>query len=154
MSEQIAHGIRIDVCLTCAGIWFDDGELTQLQKTGLEAMAEVEDRFVPMGAAKSGAKERPCPVCAGVLLEEYAYLYSTPVKIDGCPVCYGVWIQDGELKQMEQFLETGLHEPITEEMQSRLDLAKLEADHAEAISRHRAFQQSMRLIVMRKPWIW
>jgi Zn-finger nucleic acid-binding protein len=85
------EGIELDWCLTCRGLWFDQGEL--------ELLAETSGRAIDSGSlsrsAAQGSAKRRCPRCrrkmhpATVGSEE-------AVQIDACPD-HGIWLDRGEL---------------------------------------------------------
>lgn len=153
LNTETIHETHIDVCPQCAGVWFDDGELTALQQRGLAG--QVDDLFTPsVQRWSSGGRLRTCPVCPEVVLDEYSYMYSTPVRIDACPACHGLWVQDGELKQMERLAYQAHQEPVSAGVQHEIALAELEGKQEEVRGRHRMFQRVMRVINMRRPGIF
>lgn len=100
------HGVTIDACSKCAGIFFDEGEINALRLDGDQALTEVEDAILPtvQSTPHSPDGERKCPNCR-TLMEKYRYLYSSPIMLDSCDHCGGVWVQDGELQAMREVLE-------------------------------------------------
>ena len=83
-------GVKVDVCAQCRGIWFDGGELD-----GSVAVAAKELR-VPSGAAST---RRVCPRCNEPL---YASKYpQTLVIVDMCKQCNGLWLDAGELTELQ-----------------------------------------------------
>ncbi len=57
MSRRHEHGIEIDACARCGGIWFDRGELEahrdQLRRAANQGRESL--RFHPLGAPAAGA---------------------------------------------------------------------------------------------------
>lgn len=150
LSPEVFSEVHIDVCQKCAGVWFDDGELTDLQKRGM--LSHIDEVIVPeleRGKGPRGARE--CPACEGVLLDEYTYMYSTPVRIDGCPACYGIWVQDGELRAMENLAYQARTQPVPPGTEHKLALAEMMVEHERNQSRHRLFQNVMRVFSLRRP---
>jgi Zn-finger nucleic acid-binding protein len=100
--------VEVDICGSCEGVWFDHGELAKIIKGGEEGVGATELAKSWEGEAikdeHPGEKELACPRCSG-LLRRYNYSYSSNVVIDGCEEkrC-GVWIDDGELKRIAQYL--------------------------------------------------
>lgn len=80
----------IDYCPVCKGIWFDAGELEEVS-----ALA-AKDLQIQDGAQKNA---RICPRCRKLL---YAFEYpQTFVLVDMCSNCKGLWLDAGELKEIE-----------------------------------------------------
>src|SRR5687768_3614584 len=99
-------GLVLDTCPTCAGVFFDEGELADLRGRGEHMMATVDDEIQPEAAGSvAPASEKSCPGC-GAKMGQFRYLYSSPVILDSCDQCGGVWIENGELKQMHHYLHT------------------------------------------------
>jgi Zn-finger nucleic acid-binding protein len=88
------EGVEIDFCSGCKGIWFDAGELAFY----VEVEADVP------GMAKALASGKPagcnCPSCSTELVEAH-YVSGEPLLIDICPSCKGVFLDSGELPQVE-----------------------------------------------------
>lgn len=98
------QGVMIDSCPKCAGIFFDSGEVLELKRKGVEAMRELEDEIVPTVTVEPSAEKlRQCPSCA-VSMEKFRYLYHSNIVLDECDKCGGIWVQDGELGNMSDFL--------------------------------------------------
>jgi Zn-finger nucleic acid-binding protein len=113
-------GVSLDVCPECAGIWFDDTELSAVQKVAPDALTALEEMFEPELAVQGGAeKMKKCPRDE-TRLDTYHYAYDTPVKIDSCPKCHGIFVEDLEL--------AGIHEAINSENRARFTQA-MEAHH-------------------------
>jgi Zn-finger nucleic acid-binding protein len=151
MTPETVHEVHLDVCTRCASVWFDDGELAHFQQRGL--LSQVDDMFVP-DVEKSRAAMgdgHACPSCGDVGMDQYAYMYSTPVKIDTCPACHGIWVQDGELRAMEQLSIAASNEPVPTGVQHQIALAEHEAKHDASLARSRFFQRVMRIFSLRRP---
>ncbi len=83
-------GIKVDVCPTCHGMWFDNREL--------EAALDLKtpERFVPRDAPKG---DRRCPACRASMFR-FSYP-QTEVEIDMCRGCHGIWLDSRELRDLE-----------------------------------------------------
>jgi len=97
------HGVMLDECSGCGGVWFDDGELKKCQAGGTSSLIELEDQIAPAVLWHHQDHTRICPSC-NIRLTTYKYLYTSEILLDECTGCYGVWVQDGELKKMAEFL--------------------------------------------------
>lgn len=94
--NKLKHGkanenaAEIDYCARCKGIWFDKGELEQI------VSAAIKDIGVTSQAQKNNIL---CPKCYRPL---YKFTYpQTLVQIDMCKKCKGLWLDAGELKEIE-----------------------------------------------------
>lgn len=88
------HGIELDFCLTCKGIWFDAGEL-KLLSHALEIKADLPD-IMSLEAMQTQEKERPCPRCD----KKMDKVRMAEVTIDRCRQSHGLWFDWGELGQV------------------------------------------------------
>ncbi|HNP97186.1 MAG TPA: zf-TFIIB domain-containing protein [Cyclobacteriaceae bacterium] len=111
--------IEIDLCDTCGGVWLDKGELEKIQDIRVNDYSD-ELKMIPDYVGKSillakskSASPVHCPVCSQVL-ERREYGYGSQVMIDSCVKGHGVWLDKGELKDLELFYE-----------RSRVDTAKM-----------------------------
>lgn len=82
--------VEIDYCPQCKGIWLDTGEINRVMEAAHEKLK------IPRKAEPS---LRTCPQCQVSLLE-FNYP-DTLVPVDGCRQCGGLWLDAGELKEME-----------------------------------------------------
>lgn len=122
--------VHLDDCPQCGGIWFDDGELKKIQAMGDElCLQSLEDKAHPNKSVITTEREaKMCPVCNERLVP-YKYMYSSDVLLDECDNCFGVWVQDGELMKMVDYLESEQHamEPAKREViaavQSEIQMA-------------------------------
>ena len=87
-------GVEVDQCDTCAGIWFDSGELAKIVgQKDVEAL-KIKASHVPKEADSKRAR---CPRCKGEgKLVQIASL-TADIHIDTCAVCGGEWLDGGEL---------------------------------------------------------
>ncbi len=105
LARKEYHGVAVDICPACAGIWFDDGEMRSLLQRDPVCLLSIEEDAVPRLERREGpAKLRRCPQCDCVL-DPYQYAYDSPVQLDGCPGCHGIWVEDGELAKMRQHVD-------------------------------------------------
>ena len=89
--------VVIDVCMECGGVWLDHGELKKI--LGDKKLADYLTKDV---GTKSDSKLL-CPRCKGLMDLEYA----DNVEVDTCIECGGVWLDVGELKQLQDISEKG-----------------------------------------------
>ena len=91
----MVEGVEIDFCSGCKGIWFDAGELAFY----VEAGEDVPD--VASALASGRAAGCSCPRCSTELVET-RYLPGVPLLIDICPSCKGIFLDSGEVPQVEK----------------------------------------------------
>ena len=82
---------KLDKCPACKGIWFDEGEVTEI--IGTTAIKTLE---IPNFATQQNAVV--CPRCSKPL-----YMFSYPgtmTLVDGCKQCNGLWLDNDEIKEI------------------------------------------------------
>ena len=104
-------GVEVVECELCGGLWLLDGQLRQLLDHRLDAGAmggrqadlAVRDLWRrSVARAQSDDLEVPCPACSEpTFRHEWK---QSQVMIDTCLACYGVWLDGGELQQLESYL--------------------------------------------------
>ncbi len=90
--QKLGPDVRIDVCETCGGSWFDRGELAQTinSRPIAEKLTEPPIRGTMSPIA--------CPRCGGRMRVRREW----DVEVDVCISCEGVWLDHGELEQLEE----------------------------------------------------
>ncbi len=88
----------IDVCRTCAGIWFEQNELSGLLNT--VDNGEVEADFVNQLGMEISISERLCPECEDKMTS-YHLLDGFEVEVDVCKSCHGAWIDHEEIEEVK-----------------------------------------------------
>jgi Zn-finger nucleic acid-binding protein len=109
LTRRDFDGLVLDTCSKCAGVYFDEGELTELRRRGEQALTALDEQVQPSELQHERHEEclRVCPGC-GNGMHQFRYLYSSPVLLDSCEDCGGVWIDNGELKAMQEYLQLEL----------------------------------------------
>ncbi len=104
LEPRAFRAVTLDACPVCAGLFFDEGEIAAVQAGGPAALHEVEAAAVPSDLQiVDDAAPRRCPGCHG-LMHEYAYRYSSDIRLSGCDGCGGVWVCDGDLARIAAHL--------------------------------------------------
>jgi len=93
----ISNDIKVDKCVSCGGIWFDNGELHKLLTNDVNLMID--------GLESSSTKEMnkqvgECPLCHDYKLERIESKLDANLAIDRCPSCKGIWLERGELTEL------------------------------------------------------
>lgn len=102
--------MEVDVCPSCEGMWLDKGELEKIQDIKINDYSDELKRipdYVGKSILLAKQKNSPlcnCPVC-DTQLERKEYGYSSMILIDSCVNGHGVWLDKGELKDLELFYE-------------------------------------------------
>ena len=89
------HGIEIDYCFSCGGIWLDAGELESLMGNS-EKSAEIIKSFQDVTSTNK-EKKRPCPVCGKAMKKVEVPLSENSIILDKCPKEHGIWFDKDEL---------------------------------------------------------
>ena len=111
--------IEIDECTTCLGIWLDKGELEQIEQSKmndyrqyLESQSNTNPFSNPTMSHGQPVEPLPptpdrkltCPKCGDVMHQREHGLFSG-ILIDCCVGCQGIWLDKGELQDIEIFYE-------------------------------------------------
>jgi hypothetical protein len=102
MAEQDLGGIFVDVCKNgCKGIWFDWGELKDLDENHECVGKALEEAL--NSPRKNDADRGPlmCPKC-GIQMREHKYKHAKEVNVDECYACGGFFLDSGELKRIRE----------------------------------------------------
>ena len=101
-TEQL-HGIEVDACHTCRGIWLDPDELDKLEATA-PSTEEERRATVVYGERPS---ELNCPAC-GKQMTAFDYR-AHAVQIDMCTE-HGWWLDAGEEGRVREIIEERVHD--------------------------------------------
>lgn len=146
MRAETENQVMYSACPQCAGLWFADGELSKLIRSGSQTMEEVEDTNLPLRSPQL-VGSLACPDC-GTTLMKYQYAYASPVELDGCESCGGVFLQDGELAAIQKWKS---------EEATKGDTATAIATMAARIEKSKAksqrVQELSRVAMMRRSWM-
>ena len=97
-SDLSTSTIGVDECESCGGIWFDKGELEEVQD--LVDVTLIEIRKIPTPTEQY--TQLNCPRCKNTVMEKVQNTRDKKVIMDVCPNCKGVWLDGGELKAIQQ----------------------------------------------------
>jgi Zn-finger nucleic acid-binding protein len=126
------HGVQVDACSNCGGIFFDEGEVSQIRQQGSSALELLDSQIVGQMAGGASRDAKLCPNCR-VRMDEYRYLYTSPVVLNSCSHCGGIWAQDGELRQMAEHLKNEKESAIPPKLMVQMKAIE-DADHQRARS--------------------
>ena len=90
------HGVEIDYCPSCSGIWLDAGELELLFEE-----KEEREKVVSSFQLDTEHPEKPyrCPICRSKMDKVYVG-EKKEMLIDKCPDNDGLWFDKGELEDV------------------------------------------------------
>jgi Zn-finger nucleic acid-binding protein len=88
------HGVEIDRCVICRGIWLDNGELQLI--ANLAGVAPGELTAAVVNAKGVRGTPRRCPRCRRHL-NAIDVGQSSALEIDRCPGGCGLWFDDSEM---------------------------------------------------------
>lgn len=95
LEHSLFHGVTVDSCTTCDGMWFDPDELrTALHRATSPAPAGRKSEF--------NATPLPCPKCQ-TEMPVVDYAYHSGIVINRCNRCLGVWLSRGQFDQISQY---------------------------------------------------
>jgi uncharacterized protein len=102
--------IEINECPQCSGIWLDRNELEQIQNT-VEKDHSVKAELTFNKGAKAFHVQNQldenrlgCPNCKELMFKK-EHGFTSQVVVDLCPFCKGLWLDAGELQELEIFFE-------------------------------------------------
>jgi Zn-finger nucleic acid-binding protein len=128
MVEETVDGVTVNACPKCAGVWVHPEAITEILEKDPIGLLELEDKNVSqMEQRVIGHSVRNCPDDS-MTLQEYHYCYDSPIIIQVCTECGGFWIEDGQLKKMQAWVDEA-NRPISKQEQDQLDVAKFTLDH-------------------------
>lgn len=77
-----------------------------------------------------------CPSCARAL-DEYHYLYHSPIVPHSSPACRGIWVENGDLIKMQDWLDKS-RMPKWASQRAKVALAQAKIEQGNANDRSRA----------------
>jgi len=102
MVEESFGNIRIDICKNgCKGIWFDWGELKELDESHEGAGEALEEALKSPRINDTGRGPLKCPKC-GMVMHAHKYSNAKEVNVDECYGCGGFFLDSGELREIRE----------------------------------------------------
>ncbi len=101
--EDLDQGITfsqmlVDKCESCGGVWFDKGELEQVDE--IVDITLVEIRKIPNSREQN--KPLNCPKCKTRVMDKIHNERDKKVIMDVCSNCKGIWLDAGELEAIQK----------------------------------------------------
>jgi len=97
----------VDICQSCAGIWFDRFELSKVDEAH-ELLGEflLHDSIPSERVLVATSSRLQCPRDTDVVMMRRSFSPGRPVMIDECPACGGVWLDADELSEIRGLPES------------------------------------------------
>jgi Zn-finger nucleic acid-binding protein len=104
LAKKDFHGLELDECPTCHGIWFDADELNQARDAAEPSLSWMDfELWTDDEAMHFIWGDFNCPKCEKRMAAmQYA---DTGVTVDICPDHQGVWLDSGEFEGILAALE-------------------------------------------------
>jgi Zn-finger nucleic acid-binding protein len=110
--ERHPAGVEVDRCPSCGGAFLDPGELQRIESAARGAADKKRRAQRAEGVtrrayarARTAGEERPelrCPSCGEEMFER-EWGYGSMIMVDVCIGCRGVWVDAGEIEDVEDF---------------------------------------------------
>jgi Zn-finger nucleic acid-binding protein len=117
------HGVELDCCPACRGLWLDASELGLLLGDAARARALLE---AGGPAHARGEKSRRCPICRRRMRKSVAE-GGVPVVTDACRLGHGLWFDEGELFTVLRQRGAAADGPVLEWLRDLFGAAEEEA---------------------------
>jgi Zn-finger nucleic acid-binding protein len=102
MVEESFGDVRVDVCKNgCKGIWFDWGELKELNESNEGVGRALEEALKSPRVNDADRGPLKCPKC-GIAMHEHKYSNAKEVNVDECYACGGFFLDSGELREIRE----------------------------------------------------
>ncbi|TCI01493.1 rhomboid family intramembrane serine protease [Corallincola luteus] len=99
LETTTCHDEELDICRSCGGHWFEQGEMNKVLSKVDNGQDQVE--YQQHLGASIGVSERQCPDWHGPM-QSHHLLADYQLEIDICEHCEGVWVDSDELNQVKQ----------------------------------------------------
>jgi Zn-finger nucleic acid-binding protein len=152
MVEEDFGGVLVDVCRKgCKGIWFDWGELKELDENHEGVGRAIEEALKSLRRNDPDRGSLNCPKC-GVKMREHKYKNAKEVNVDECYACGGFFLDSGELKQIrDNYMNEDEREVYVQKLVGETDLRK---NTQKSILRAAGCHTLGNLFSKRWPFIW
>ena len=87
---ETRHGIAVEGCAKCGGMWFDRAKFKQLE----DEVFELDEHAKGTLAFSTAATDARCPACDALLRRFNYRLYDLELEL--CENGHGYWLDEGE----------------------------------------------------------
>lgn len=110
-NHGVLGALSLDLCLACAGAWFDFGELQSLIQAGPDVVRRLGAHLFRSRGAPTGQRFPHCPTCA-IPLSTVRFPSMPDLPLDTCIACRGFWLTGGQLFEVASRLDAALGKPV------------------------------------------
>lgn len=96
VSSDGAGSIRVDRCLDCKGLYFD--QLTRSDLALVQGKQDMDSGDAELGAEYDDMVYVECPKCDKIM-DQCKIEEPVEIRFEHCPSCYATFLDAGELKQ-------------------------------------------------------
>jgi Zn-finger nucleic acid-binding protein len=113
--------VRVDVCTTCGGTWFDQGELRATKDERLKAYRWYDLDLWKHDADFMGSPSSMCcPACDGAHPLTTIRYAQSPLYIDVCANCHGIWLDASECTALLTYIREQAETVVLEDYRGAL----------------------------------
>jgi Zn-finger nucleic acid-binding protein len=95
-------GIAIEISEACGGLFFDNLELDKFNNSDEIRGSALAKHVKQFNRKLPNEKDRiKCPKCKDIVMMRRYYSPLKVVEIDECPGCASIWLDPGELEQLQ-----------------------------------------------------
>ena len=96
LTSILYEGVDINQCSKCKGILLDEQKLNKIETSREETIS----RKIKHNKSRSHESSLSCPTC-NIQMQKSKYGKYTPKTIDKCPQCNNIWLDEGELEDIQ-----------------------------------------------------
>jgi hypothetical protein len=104
--------VELELCGHCRGVWLDHGEVAEVSHESLSGASPTMAELVLSRGQRRGGTDMRCPKCEGSLVT-YRFADYEALEIEFCEDCGGVWLERGELAQIQRSRSREVLEQLT-----------------------------------------
>ena len=110
MKTNQAHGITIDLCQQCLGVWFEHDELKKITDKfvfgDFKEFEKWKDIAIKNEPSLNFWKEpvRTCPQDYSEM-KRHTFAGDSKIHIDRCEICGGFWLDGDDIKRLMEYLK-------------------------------------------------
>ena len=101
--EVVVEKIKVNSCASgCGGIWFDKKEIEAFDTLAkIHGTETIRSHAAGNKASAPSTEPRNCPRCVKYKMQKRFSCVSRKVQIDECSGCGGIWLDPGELIEIQ-----------------------------------------------------
>ncbi|MGA2916204.1 MAG: zf-TFIIB domain-containing protein [Sedimentisphaerales bacterium] len=143
-------GVEVDVCENgCKGIWFDQGELRELDENNEGLGAALEEALRSPRNNQGQRGQIKCPKC-DIPMHTHKYERAKEVNVDECYNCGGFFLDSGELTEIRNnyMSDAEVDTYVKQLLDASPDYQEMKEDLAKEESRAQAIQAFTRFMTV------